>query len=324
MKDLISIIVPVYKVEKYLRRCIQSIICQTYSNIEIILVDDGSPDRCGEICDEYAEMDNRIKVIHKDNGGQATARNAGLDIAKGEYISFVDSDDYISENMIQTLYNRIVKDSSDMAVCGYTYVDENDSTHKYEKRNSSVPICDEIIDSKRFFEYLTRKKYSCYVVPWNKLYRRELFDNLRYKSVRIYEDEYIIHHIVGRCNVISCINTPLYMYVQRSGSTMCREYSIQNLVFVEALMDRTVYALENGYNRLAENSFYSVVGKLMIAYKKLDKSDDNVRIRLKEFKKNYNKLYRLMIRRNMSLSVKLKSTLAVISPRLYNIIRKNG
>lgn len=224
--------------------------------------------------------------------------------------------------MIETLYSKIIKDSSDMVVCGFKYVSDDDP-NKFNERNFLIPICEEVIDSKRFFEYITRKYYSCYIVPWNKLYRRILFDNLRYQNGKSFEDEYIIHHIVGRCRKISCIKDQLYMYVQRGSSVMHSEYSIRNVDLVEALLDRTMYALENGYDKLAEDSFYSVVGKLMIAYKILDQSDDNVRIRLKETKKNYNKLYRLMVSRNISILLKLKSTLSVISPRLYNIMRKN-
>lgn len=137
-EDLISIIVPVYKVENYLSKCLDSMICQTYKNIEIILVDDGSPDNSGKICDDYAKKDSRIKVIHKENGGLSDARNAGLKIATGKYIGFVDSDDYISVEMYEKLYNQAKKEDADIACCNYYRV-------KMEKN-----LIKELLEIKRF------------------------------------------------------------------------------------------------------------------------------------------------------------------------------
>ena len=126
MEDLISIIIPVYKVEKYIYKCIDSVLNQTYKNLEIILVDDGSPDKCPEICEEYAKKDNRIKIIHKKNGGLSDARNAGLKVATGKYIGFVDSDDYIEKDMYQVLYNNIIKTNSDISIVNLKEVKENE------------------------------------------------------------------------------------------------------------------------------------------------------------------------------------------------------
>lgn len=124
-QTLVSIIIPIYKVEQYLIDCIQSVCSQTYKNIEIILVDDGSPDNCGKICDDYAKMDKRISVIHKENGGLSDARNKGIDIARGDYITFVDSDDYVETTFIEDLYNAIEKTNSDISICNINVVDEN-------------------------------------------------------------------------------------------------------------------------------------------------------------------------------------------------------
>ena len=131
MNELISIIIPIYNVEKYLHCCINSVIRQTYKNLEIILIDDGSPDNCGKICDEYAKKDNRIKVIHKENGGLSSARNAGLDIAKGEYISFVDSDDYVAENFIEKLYKLCKENDADIAECDFYRIKANEKSMLY-------------------------------------------------------------------------------------------------------------------------------------------------------------------------------------------------
>ena len=143
-KPLISIIVPIYKVEKYLKKCIQSIMNQTYLNFELILVDDGSPDDCPMICDNYAKLDNRIVVLHKQNGGLSDARNAGLDVARGEYIGFVDSDDFIANNMYEKLLSGLLAEDADMAVCNFSYVDEN---YRFlDKRNLSMPVVNERLD----------------------------------------------------------------------------------------------------------------------------------------------------------------------------------
>ena len=140
MKDeLITVIVPVYKVEKYLDRCVQSIVDQTYTNLEIILVDDGSPDNCPKMCDEWAKKDKRIKVIHKQNGGLSDARNAGLEKAKGKYVGFVDSDDYISPIMYEKLYKCIIDNQADMAMCGFSTVDEKGKVTYINELN--LPNC---------------------------------------------------------------------------------------------------------------------------------------------------------------------------------------
>lgn len=174
--ELISVIIPVYKVEKYLDECIQSVINQTYKNLEIILVDDGSPDNCGKICDEYAKKDNRIKVIHKENGGLSSARNAGLDIARGEYISFIDSDDYVSKDFIKNMSIQMA--NADLIICGMKNVYKEDEKCD-EKEN--VVIKNETLTFIEANQKLIKPKNEIYVTACNKLYRRELFDNLRFE-----------------------------------------------------------------------------------------------------------------------------------------------
>ena len=171
-KDLISVIVPVYKVEKYLEKCIESVLKQTYTNLQIILVDDGSPDNCGKICDEYAKKDSRIEVIHKINGGLSDARNVGINRANGRYIGFVDSDDYIKEDMYEKLINLIKEYDADISICnlydvidGKEYVRNKDNgIHEY----SRIDILKEILLDKNIQSY-----------AWNKLYKKELFDEIK-------------------------------------------------------------------------------------------------------------------------------------------------
>lgn len=174
---IISIIVPVYKVEKYLKRCIDTIINQTYKNLEIILVDDGSPDNSGNICDEYAKKDGRIKVIHKENGGQSSARNAGLDIAKGEYIGFVDSDDYIDEEMYEKLIKIALDTDADIVECECR-AGKSDNFSVFGKNTRTMEIYNNIESLEKF--YFGEQINGIANMVWDKLYKRYLFDKIRF------------------------------------------------------------------------------------------------------------------------------------------------
>ena len=165
----ISIIVPVYQVEKYIRQCIDSILAQTFTDFELILVDDGSKDNSGKICDEYAEKDKRIRVIHKENGGLSDARNKGLDNASGNYFMFVDGDDYIAPNMAECLYKKIFEAKADIAVCNYRYIFESDGEKDFATENKA-----EVLNSNEiFYNRKNERNYGFWTVAWNKLYKRE-------------------------------------------------------------------------------------------------------------------------------------------------------
>lgn len=209
---LISVIVPIYKVEKYLSKCIESIIAQEYSNIEIILVDDGSPDNCGKICDDFATKDTRIKVIHKENGGLSSARNAGIDIATGEYLGFVDSDDSIEPFMYKKLISSIIENKTKLAVCAVNYVFENGKilTKSNLGENCTFDFYQAMIEmnSHRIFD----------MGAWSKLYHRDLFFDLRFPEGKLSEDYYIMYKIFDRAQKISYVSTPCYNYLQRQNS----------------------------------------------------------------------------------------------------------
>ena len=210
---LISIVVPVYNVEKYLKKCIQSIINQTYKNLEIILVDDGSNDNSGKICNEFAQKDNRIKVIHKINGGQADARNKALDIMSGEWVSFVDSDDFIDKFHIKNLYLQAVRNNSDICVCGFKIVDENDNII----RNSKVKFSDNLNDNLAFKCSLNSKIDPSFC---NKIFKSSLFKNARFVKGIYYEDRELIHRIFYKADRVSFLDSESYFYLERVGSTM--------------------------------------------------------------------------------------------------------
>ncbi len=238
--ELISIIVPVYKVEKYLRKCVDSILAQTYTNLEIILVDDGSPDNCGRICDEYAVKDSRVIVIHQKNGGLSAARNAGLDIATGDYIGFVDSDDYIATDMYEKLHSALTENKADVSICNYAYVDSH-----YRLLNKESPIKKEVLNNTEIIEKTAEKNYWYFITVVNRLYKAKLFFKLRFEIGKTNEDEFIAHKIFCQCKKIAVIEDYLYYYFQREDSIMGRTVTIKRADGVEGIYKRLQFLKEN-------------------------------------------------------------------------------
>lgn len=208
MKDLISIIVPVYNVEMYLKECIESIINQSYKFLEIILINDESTDKSGEICDEYQKRDKRIRVIHKKNEGVSKARNTGLDIAKGKYIAFVDSDDYIEKEMMETLINNIKKSKSNISICGYRIFNKKNNI----VRKSDDKLVEEILSSKEALKIIfENNKINGFL--WNKLFERELIEKIRLQEdIFICEDLFMVCEILKKDLKIFYTSVPLYNY----------------------------------------------------------------------------------------------------------------
>lgn len=212
MDPLITVIVPIYNVESLLPRCIDSILAQTYKNLEIILVDDGSPDGCGRICDEYAASDPRIRVIHQENGGLAAARNAGLEIARGEFLGFVDSDDHIAPEMYETLLDGIEKGNGDIAICGRFMEMES---------GELIPMFDfpeqQVFDSREAIRRFLLSE-GLDAAAWDKLYRRSLWGEARYPLHYVSEDVPVTSRLLAKAERIVHCGKPMYYYFQRSGS----------------------------------------------------------------------------------------------------------
>lgn len=239
-KTLISMIVPVYNVEKYLKKCVESIVAQTYQHLEIILVDDGSTDKSTEICDQYAREDTRIMVIHQKNSGVSAARNTGIACARGEFFSFIDGDDYVSPNMIEHLYSRIVQDCSDLAVCGYKKVDEEGN----ELEVAAIP--DAVVSGSQAIRLHYKQTAGIMMIPCDKLYHRSLFDTVQFPVGKRCEDEATFYRILDLCDRVSILSDPLYFYVQHKDSFMAREYSVERLDGVEAFYDRYLFYRDHG------------------------------------------------------------------------------
>ena len=223
----ISIIVPVYKVEKYLNECINSILAQTFTDFELILVDDGSPDNCPALCDAAAAKDSRIRVIHKKNGGQSTARNAGLDAAHGEWIAFVDSDDTITPDYCAKLYAAVQATGAQMAVCNYRQVDESGQPLKEQY----LHVRAEVLDQKQALEHCTLLPY---MVVWNKLFHAAIFEKLRFRENLIYEDTILMAQAIEQTEKVVNIPDQMYLYRKVRGSTMNSKVTLRNLDRVEA------------------------------------------------------------------------------------------
>lgn len=234
-KPLISVIVPIYHVEKYLPSCINSILNQTYSNLEIILVDDGSPDNCPSICDAFALKDNRIKVIHKVNGGLSSARNAGIEIAQGEYIGLIDSDDFVAPNFYEYLLNNAITHHADISECSFIKVPENtlNSFAFPAIGNESISVTDNIGSLERLFS----EDFNTYVntvVVWNKLYKSSLFHSIRYPLNRISEDEFTTYKLLYQSHQFVTSSAALHAYVQRTSSIMGKTFSSKRFDVLDA------------------------------------------------------------------------------------------
>lgn len=279
---LISVIVPIYKVEKYIDRCVESILAQSFAEFELILVDDGSPDSCPQICDEYAKKDSRISVIHKKNGGLSDARNAGIDVAEGEWLAFIDSDDYVHEDYLKTLYNAAIENDADLVVCDFVRVDEEDKS--VEKTHVFPELVTD--DKIKMFEHLNK---TWRIRPaWNKLYNKSLFENLRFDFGKIHEDDFIIHHVLWNSRRIAVINDVLYYYLIRANSIMGSKNTKSELDGLEAAIEQCEFC-KNNKLPLNEVMFYPEYLDTVLSMKINMKKQ--YRKRYRKLKKRFAKMY---------------------------------
>lgn len=280
--QLVSIIVPVYKVEKYLEKCVNSILNQSYKNIEVILVDDGSPDSSGELCEKLRKEDSRIIVLHKVNGGLSDARNFGLQYAQGSLVMFVDSDDYIHPNMVETMYKKMKFDESDLVICDFCKVDQ---LGNFIENKNGKKVESKVVNSDEMLDILCNEDGWRFVPAWNKLYKREIWEELLFPKGKLHEDEYIIHEVIEKSKKISLIDDKLYYYVQRNGSIMDNITDRNRLDGTEALLERTEFLLEHNKIKQAAFCFEGAVNKMLINVKTEDKK------REKELLSNMKRIY---------------------------------
>lgn len=284
--DLISIIIPVYKVEEYLEKCIESVLKQTYTNLQIILVDDGSPDNCGKICDEYAKKDPRIEVIHKVNGGLSDARNVGIAQAKGKYIGFVDSDDYIKEDMYEILINLIKEYDADVSICNlYDVIDGKEYIRNNEngiQEYGRLEILKEVLLDKNIQSY-----------AWNKLYKKELFDEIKYPIGKKYEDIGTTFYVFEKCNKIVVTSKPEYYYLKRSDSLVNNVTESTVLDYTDIIIQRYLYTQKNIEELRKYNNYY-LAKTLITAHNDIELLGSISEKMQEKYKELYNLVYNIM------------------------------
>jgi len=307
MKDLISVIVPIYQVEDYLIECLDSIINQEYTNLEIILVDDGSKDKCPEICDDYELKDNRIKVIHKPNGGLSDARNAGLEIAKGKYICFVDSDDVLNKSFVSILYDNIKDTGADISICDFlsmksmSEISDNNITNNFK-----------LYTKEEILNEFYKKQSLRLVLAWNKLYKRKIWKNIRYPKGKVHEDEFVIHHILDNINKLVISDSKLYYYRQRENS-ITSVYNKKRLNALEALEDRLEFYKKQTNEKMYNNTLYNFFFSIRHHLKQM-KGNEEFKDIENSLKKKYDQTYRDLLKcKTIPLLKKIKLILFFIN-----------
>lgn len=268
MNELISVIVPIYGVEKYLNRCIESIVNQTYKNMEIILIDDGSPDQCPEICDRWVKKDQRIKVVHKKNGGLSDARNAGIKFMTGEYVAFIDSDDWIEKHMFQVLLHTIKETNADMCECEYQI-----STGKQTKSEHMEGLKVLTINKYEALKAVVDQEIA--PVVWNKLYRRKIVERVYFPEGKCNEDEFWTYKVVDRCQKVSKVNTVLYYYFKREESIINERYSLKRLDGLDGRYERMNYLkkYKSIYELAKRKMFFECMFHYQMSLKYLNEED---------------------------------------------------
>ena len=282
MKDIISIIIPVYNVEKYLEKCIQSILKQTYKNIQIILVDDGSTDNSGKICDEFKNKDNRIIVIHKKNGGLSEARNVGIENATGKYIAFVDSDDYVLKDMYETLYKNLIANDADISICKYQYIKEEEKVD-LKADTKDIVVMNNLQAMK---ELLLNKNITNHT--WNKLYKKEIFDNIKFPVGKKYEDIDVMYLLFERSSKIVYQDTTKYIYINREESILHNKNPKLIQDYITIVNNRYEYLLDKYKELKVElnyNLLFSILQYHIIAIGGQQKEFYNSKIMINEYKK---------------------------------------
>ena len=319
MNKLISVIIPVFNVEKYLERCIKSIINQTYKNLEILLINDGSTDKSIEICNRYLEFDSRIILLNKENGGLSSARNLGIDKAKGEYISFVDSDDFIHELMYETLVSNLEKNDCDISIIeSFDVIEDKDFIFELKNTNNSIVYSKE--------EAIANYLDGNFIPAWGKLYRKELFESIRFPIGILNEDEAIMIRVFDSCtrNIVYQ-DIKLYFYLRRkSGSITSTKKNLKNNIdWINNSYSNLIY-IKNNYPKLirkCEARYYNSIVAMLIRLVDLNSIEFNSEIyKYKRLLRvNNNKILR---NSEVTLKFKIKCCLMALNINIYKFIRK--
>lgn len=317
MLPKVSVIVPIFNVEKYLTRCIDSIVNQSFTNLDIILVDDGSPDNCGKIADDYEKKDSRIQVIHKKNGGLSDARNHGMRIATGEFTIFVDSDDWLELTMIEELVRTSLTFKADIVQSAFYYAHEDHLI--FDNRYFSKDAPPLILDNQALMaELVINERVKNFA--WGKLYRTSLIKDIPFKKGVLFEDVFWAHHVMQRVNSYVMVHKPLCYYFQRDDSIVA-SYTTRNLDIIQGLKERHSFIEEN-YENLANDSYQSLLKNILIHYNLLlaNRSKDKGGLFRKDLQ-NYLKTHYREINEAVSYNLQLQTQLHLfnIHPYLHTL-----
>jgi len=318
METAISVIVPVYRVEKYLPACIDSILNQTFTDFELILVDDGSPDRCPEICDETAKRDARVRVIHQVNAGLSAARNAGIEAAHGAWLSFVDSDDYIAPHFCEKLYQTAQRTNADCVMCSVQNVDESGKLID----SALMRVADEVKTGREVLRKIGRDDVTPYLTAWNKLYRRKLFNTLRYPAGRQNEDVFVFAELFCQVQRAACVAEPLYFYRKRMGSIMNSAVTLRNLDEMWAYVNCFEHLQQDDEESTLKETEKRVFAKLTGVYYRVTEEDRHSN-KMKQAKKaQWNIAMRLMKQGKLSARALARTLLFQALPGVYGLRMK--
>lgn len=302
----ISVIIPCYNVAKYLERCVESVISQTYRELEIILVDDGSTDMTGELCDKFSEIDSRIKVLHKENGGLSDARNAGIDVAKGDFYSFVDGDDYLEADAYEMMISEMKNADISLVSAGIIVEDIEGNEHlnisnEYVLLNKEEALLNLLSPNR------TIGQSSC-----NKLFRKQLFQGLRYKKGIINEDMELLPKILDKCNFVVLLNKPIYHYIRRKGSITESEFSMWKYRGIRNAYDTLLFC-KRKYPQLVPYAHYYVMDSLFKTYSELIHSSNCKNFRWQEY------ILRLSVLREFFFCIRQKKIMNDCGERIKNM-----
>lgn len=321
---MISIIIPVYNAEKYIEKCLDSILQSKYDNYEIIIVNDGSTDKTEEIIKNYQILYKNIKLITKNNGGSASARNVGLDNAQGEYIAFVDADDYIDMNYLNIMYEIMKKNDVDIVECDFNVVKNNNiikgpSYNDLKNIDKNTKI---ITNIEKLEKFCSRKDYLKTAVLWNKLYKKDLFTDIRFVENKGIDDEFIIHKIIYKAKLIATTNMKLYYYYLSDNSQMRNKSSLKKIDNIEAIEDQMKFFEENGLSNLRKQLYYRYYRSIMYGYVYVKKYFPNEKEILLKLNNKRRKMYKLILSKYLSTKEKIYLICYRISPTIFNLICK--
>lgn len=314
-KDLVSIIIPVYNVKPYLERCVNSILSQSYINLEIILIDDGSTDGSSQLCDSIGNKDERIIVIHQENGGLSSARNTGLDNCHGSYICFVDSDDYVHSEYVRYLYDMCVSNDCEISIC-YHYITTEDDYSSAVDLNSPIKV----YSRKELFDIFYTDMHGSIVIAWNKIYKRECIGDIRYDVGMIHEDEGTTFKFLYNANRIAFTKEVLYYYYDRADSITGLPYNVKKLDILKAYENRLSFYKEHSEKALYDRECQYYLSEILANYYKVSKLLKDKSI-LSELRCKYREVYNLADRRSWSTGRRALYFLCSWIPLLYGSIK---